>query len=138
MNCDSVTDLISLYYYGELTPDQEDQLDEHLHGCSDCSHQMEMQRTLAAALERRQVDVPPLLLEDCRADLMAAIAGGAPRMAIVKPSAKGPWALFLEAMASTFAGMGQMRQPVGALLLVVLGVLCIAVLFKDAKRTHLD
>ena len=39
--------------------------------------------------------------------------GGAPRQ--VKP-AKGPWALFLEAMSSTFLGFGRMRQPVGALL----------------------
>jgi hypothetical protein len=119
MNCDAVTNLIPLYYYGELTPDEEDQLDQHLHECSACGNEMERQRTLAAALDRRQLDVPPRLLEDCRTDLMAAIAGGAPRQ--VKPSAKGAWALFLEAMAATFAGFGRLRQPVGALALIALG-----------------
>jgi hypothetical protein len=79
---------------------------------------MERQRTLAAALDRRQTELPPALLDECRDDLMAAIVGGAPRQA--KP-AKGPWALFLEAMGATFAGFGRLRQPVGALLLILLG-----------------
>jgi hypothetical protein len=65
------------------------------------------------------VEIPPLLLEDCRADLMAAIAGGAPRQ--LKPPDKGPWGLFLDAMASTFAGFGRLGQPLGALALIALG-----------------
>jgi hypothetical protein len=93
-------------------------LDQHLHECSTCREEMERQRMLASALDRRQLDVPPLLLEDCRGDLMAAIAGGAPRQ--VKP-AKGPWALFLEAMGFTFAGFGRLRQPLGAMALIALG-----------------
>ena len=118
MNCDSVTKLIPLYFYGEVTPDEEDQVDQHLHECAACAAQLERQRTLAAALNRRQSETPPALLEECRDDLMAAIVGGAPRQ--VKP-AKGPWALFLEAMGATFASFGRMRQPVGALLLILLG-----------------
>ena len=118
MNCDSAAELIPLYYYGELAADDEDQLDQHLHGCSACREEAERQRSLAAALDRRQLDIPPLLLEECRGDLMAAIAGGAPRQ--VKP-AKGPWALFVDAMGATFAGFGRLRQPLGALALIALG-----------------
>jgi hypothetical protein len=81
---------------------------------------MEQQQSLAAALDRRKLDIPPLMLEDCRDDLMAAIAGGIPRQ--VKPE-KGPWALFLEAMAATFAGFGRLRQPVAAVALILLGYL---------------
>ena len=79
---------------------------------------MKQQRKLAAALDQRTAPVSPLLLEDCRADLMAAVAGGAPRLAALR---KGPWTLFLEAMASTFGGMGRLRQPLGATALVALG-----------------
>jgi hypothetical protein len=79
---------------------------------------MEQQRTLAAALDRHQVELMPVLLEECREDLIAAIAGGAPRQ--VRPS-KGPWALFLEALGATFSGAGRVWQPVAALLLFVLG-----------------
>jgi len=57
----------------------------------------------------------PLLLEDCRSDLMAAIQGGAPR---VESSVKGPWRLFLDAMAVSFSGLGKLRQPIGAVALV--------------------
>jgi hypothetical protein len=122
MNCDSVTKLIPLYFYGELTPEDEDQLDQHLHECAGCEQQMRQQKALGAALDQRQMAPDPLLLNECRDDLMAAIAGGAPRqVARVKPAAKGPWTLFLEAMTATFAGFGRLRQPVGALALVALG-----------------
>lgn len=119
MNCAAVSKLIPLYYYGELTPDEEDHLDQHLHECVICSTEMERQRTLAAALDQRRMAVPPLLLDECRDDLMAAIAGGAPR---VETRSKGPWTLFLEAMGATLTGFGRMRQPAGALLLVLVGV----------------
>jgi anti-sigma factor RsiW len=120
MNCDSVSKLIPLYFYGEVTPEEEDQVDQHVHECAACAAELEQQRGLAAALDRRQAVIPPVLLEECREDLMAAIAGGAPRQ--VKP-AKGPWILFLEAMGDTFAGLGRIRQPVGAVLLVLVGFL---------------
>jgi HEAT repeats/Putative zinc-finger len=118
MTCDSVSNLISLYYYGELMPEEEDRLETHLAGCAACARELEKQRKLAAALDQRTATVSPLLLDDCRADLMAAVAGGAPRIAGQR---KGPWALFLEAMASTFGGTGRWRQPLGATALVALG-----------------
>lgn len=118
MTCDSVSKLIPLYYYGELTPDEEERLDAHTHECAACAGAIERQRALAAALDKRDVPVPPLLLEDCRADLMAAILGGAPR---VERAAKGPWRLFLDALAASFSGLGRLRQPIGALALVAIG-----------------
>jgi hypothetical protein len=118
MTCDSVTKLIPLYYYGDLTPGEEDLFDQHLHECAACTAEMERQRVLAAALDRRRIEPPALLLEDCRADLMAAIAGGAP---VINQAAKGPWTLFLEALNISFAGFGKMRQPAGALALIAIG-----------------
>ena len=88
MTCDSVSKLIPLYFYGELTPDEEDRVEQHLDACAACSREMDRQRALAAAFDSRQAAVPPHLLESCRADLMAAIQGGAPRTA--RPAQKGP------------------------------------------------
>ncbi len=119
MTCDSVSKLIPLYYYGELTPDEEDRLEQHLDSCAACTRETDRQRALAAALDSRQSAVPLPLLENCRADLMAAIHGGAPRALPTRP--KGPWTLFLEAMGATFANLGRLRQPVGALALITLG-----------------
>jgi len=119
MTCDSVSRLMPLYFYGELMPEEEERLEEHLHACAGCTREWERQRALAAALDRRQAEVPPLLLEACRADLLAAIQGGAPRP-FHKP-AKGPWTLFLEALAATLSGFPRYRTPVGAVALVALG-----------------
>ena len=118
MTCDAVRKLIPLYYYGELNPEEEDQAEAHVHECTACAGEMERQRVLAAALDRRPAQIPPLLLEDCRADLMAAIQGGAP--ARERP-VKGPWALFLEAMGHTFGELGRLRQPLAAAALIALG-----------------
>jgi hypothetical protein len=111
MNCDGVVKLIPLYFYGELPPEEEERVEQHLHACAACTAEMERQRRLAAALDGMQADVPPLFLEDCRAALMAAIAE--PR--------KGPWASFLEAAAAALAGLRRFQQPVGAVALVALG-----------------
>ncbi len=119
MTCDSVSKLIPLYFYGELNPGEEDRVEEHLHQCADCTREMERQRKLAAELDRRQVETPMFLLEDCRADLRMAIQGGAPRLETKQ--AKGAWRLFLEAVGSTFSGFERYRQPVGALALLALG-----------------
>jgi hypothetical protein len=118
MTCDSVVTRIPLYFYGELMPEEEDRLEEHLHACAGCTREMERQRAMAAALDRRHVEVPPMLIEACRADLLAAIQGGAPRF---ENPAKGPWALFLEALASTLSGFHRYRTPVGAVALVAVG-----------------
>jgi hypothetical protein len=126
MTCDSILKLIPLYYYGELTPDEEERVEEHTHACPTCSRQVAQQRTVAAALDQRQMIAAPMLLEDCRSDLLAAIQGGAPR---VEPPSKGPWRLFLDAMATTLSGasgaslsgLARLRQPIGALALIAIG-----------------
>ncbi|HXA49865.1 MAG TPA: HEAT repeat domain-containing protein [Candidatus Acidoferrum sp.] len=122
MNCDSISNLIPLYYYGELTPEQEDAVEEHTHQCRACAHEVEQQRSLAAALDQRQMETPPLLLDDCRADLLATLHGGVTRAAMPPPSSsKGPWALFLDAMAQSLSGLGRLRQPIGAAAMLAIG-----------------
>lgn len=118
MSCDEILKNIPLYFYGELPPEEEDQMDLHFHECAACAREMEHQRTLAAAFDRRREVAPAMLLQDCREDLMAAIQGGAPRL---KSAEKGPWTLFLEAVSATFAGMTRFRQPVAALALLGIG-----------------
>jgi hypothetical protein len=127
MNCDPILKLLPLYYYGELTPDEEERVEEHTDGCPACTRELAQQRALAAALDRRNLAAAPALLEDCRSDLMAAIQGGAPRVA--RP-VKGPWRLFLDAMAASLGGMSspaplsgiaRLRQPIGALALIAIG-----------------
>jgi hypothetical protein len=118
MNCEETTRLLSLYYYGELAPEDEERVDEHIHTCRDCAREMEAQRVLAQALDRRRVEAPPDLLVACRADLEEAM-GGAPARAAVRPA--GAWRLFLAAVAQSWTGLAAWRQPVGAVALLALG-----------------
>jgi hypothetical protein len=120
MSCEGGAKRIPLYFDGELPPEEEERLEEHLDECAACGREMERQRLLAAALDRRLVETPPMLLEECRADLMAAIEGGA-SLGVSRPAARGPWTLFLEAMTAAFAGVNRFRRPVGAVALVALG-----------------
>jgi len=120
MTCDAVRKLIPLYYYGELTPDEEDQAEAHIHECTACARQMEAARTLAAALDRRRMEAPASLLADCRADLAAAVRGAAAEHGEAAPSQR-PWKLWLEAAGATLAGFTRWRQPLGAAALIAIG-----------------
>jgi len=117
MNCETVGKLIPLYFYGELDPQQEDQVDQHLGGCGACARELDRQRSLAAALDERTAAPPAPLLEDCRTGLMAAIQAS-PRPPRVHRS---PWASFLETLNGIFSSINRVPQPVGALALVALG-----------------
>jgi len=119
MTCESVLRAIPLYFYGELSPVEEDRVEEHLHTCAACSAEMERQRALASALDRNQVEVPVSLLDDCRADLMAAIQGGAPRA--LPGRGASPWKLFLDAMAHSLSGLGKFQQPAALAAALALG-----------------
>jgi hypothetical protein len=118
MNCDLVAKLIPLYFYGELPPEEEERVETHLHECAGCTRELDRLGSLAGALSRRQAEVPASLLEECRTDLRAAIEGGAPQL---KTPVKGPWTLFLEALAATLSGFARLRMPVGAMALVAIG-----------------
>ena len=120
MSCDEAAKLIPLYYYGELNPEEEDGLEEHLHQCPECARESGRQQDLAAAFDRQSLEPSSQLLAECRADLMATIARGAPAP---KPDPKNAWHLFWDAVAESLAGMGRLRQPVGAMALVAIGFL---------------
>ena len=120
MTCDSVLKAIPLYFYGELLPADEERVEQHVHECGPCARELERQRALAVMLDRRQMAAPPELLKECRADLMAAIQGGA-GAAMAQPPHASPWKLFLQALEHSLTGWSRYRQPVGALALLALG-----------------
>lgn len=117
MTCDAVSKLIDLYFYGELSAADEERVEEHLHQCAACAREMERQRSLAALLDGRRVEPSPLLLDDCRAGLMAALQ--APQVPPSRPAT--PWQLFFDAMAHSLSGLAWLRQPAAAVALLCIG-----------------
>jgi len=119
MNCETVVKLIPLYFYGELPPEEEDRVEQHLDGCAACGRQAELQRAVAAALDRREMAPSAALLAECRHDLMRAVyRDEAPA---VLPTHTTPWMHFRDGFAALFPPLLRWRTPLGAMALVALG-----------------
>ncbi len=119
MNCESVIKLISLYFYGELSPEEEDRLEQHLDGCAGCTREAELRRSVAAALDRREMHPSTALLAECRHDLMRAVyRNEAPVPQLSRPT---PWEHFRDGFAALFPPLVRWRMPLGAMALVALG-----------------
>ena len=123
MNCESVIKLIPLYFYGELSPEEEDRLEQHLDGCAGCRREADLQRSVAAAMDRREMHPSAALLAECRHDLMRAVyRNEAP---VAHPGAQAahatPWAHFRDGFAALFPPLFRWRMPLGAMALLALG-----------------
>jgi len=83
MSCDSVLKTIPLYFYGELTPAEEERVEQHLHECAACAREMERQRAMAAMLDRR--------LHTCSLPRLAGLPPEAPALATVAAFGLAKW-----------------------------------------------
>ena len=120
MTCDFVRKSIPLYFYGELTPEEEERVEAHFDRCAGCRRELERQRAMASALDRNEARIPSSLLEDCRAGLFAAIQSGAPRAAGMRAEPRKFW---MASLGEFVAELLRHWQPIGALALVALGFL---------------
>jgi hypothetical protein len=118
MNCESVQELSDLYLYGELAGQQEEDLEQHLHGCPACQTELDRQKSLHRGLDAVRMAAPPDLLAECRRDLFRV------RPAEKKPS---PW-MALFAFWRPLAGGA---QPIGALALIALGFFSARLVTRD-------
>jgi len=120
MNCESVTKLIPLYFYGELPPEEEDSLEQHLDACAACARVADLQRTISAAFDRRELAPSAALLAECRHDLMRAVYRG--ETPVLKPLAPKSHRLG-DGFAAWFPALGAWRMPIGATAMLTLGFL---------------
>jgi len=119
MNCDAVIKSIPFYFYGEVAPDAEDAIEEHLGVCPACRDEWERHKAFAATLDGHQVAPPAELLAACHHDLARAIYREESPAA--RRSASDPWGLFREAFSSLWRPGIRFRQPAGAVALIALG-----------------
>lgn len=109
MNCDAVRDLLPLYLYGEVPPEQEETIEQHVHECPACAAELSRCRAMHAAFDRTAAEMPDSLLVDCRRDL---------RLAIAKDSAPSASSV---GFAGIWTWLSGGWRPVGALALLALG-----------------
>ena len=68
-NCKNVQGQFALLLYGELSFDEEERVESHLDGCTECRAALVRQRALHEALDGVAVTPSPALLSRCREDL---------------------------------------------------------------------
>ena len=73
MTCENVQAELPFLLYGELSFDEEEQIEQHLTACSQCRQELESMRGLHTALDQAPDAVPAPLLMDCRRELRLRI-----------------------------------------------------------------
>jgi hypothetical protein len=106
MNCESATRNFSLFLYGELSIEEEQNIQDHLEACEACRKAFEAEKAIHQALDEREMLPPETLLARCRRDLGFRLETAAPRPA--------RW----RAWWSWWPGL---VRPAGAVALVALG-----------------
>lgn len=114
MNCQQVESELPLYHYGELLPELEERMEQHLAVCAGCTESLKRFRALARALSAIPVaQTNDELLSDCRAALTRAIRN--------EPSIRRQsWTQKLQALMGMGIGI---RIPAGAVALIAVGFL---------------
>ena len=110
--CDEIRKQLAMLLYGELSFDEEEQVETHLEGCSDCRSALERERALLAAFDQVAVDPSPTFLRQSREKLFEQLkAEPAPQ------PTKSWWDGFIE----TFTIPAGILRPAGAVALVAMG-----------------
>ena len=123
MTCESVKELADLYLYGELAGQEEDGIEQHLHGCAACRTALDRQRALHRSFDAMRMAPPPNLLAECRQDLFHAKRIRNPKSDIRN--------LFFDMWRPLALG----ARPIGALALVALGFFSSRLTLRDANLT---
>jgi hypothetical protein len=110
MTSSAVKKIADLYLYGELAGQEEDGMEQHLHGCAACRAELDRQRALHRNFDALQMAPPPNLLAECRHELFHA--NQIEERRIRNPKSE---------IRNLFFAVWRPLQPIGAVALIVLG-----------------
>jgi anti-sigma factor RsiW len=114
MKCEEAVRDLPLLAYGELSFDDEEQLERHLQECASCRAEYAGLTRLQREIDREEAHVPPAFLAECRRNLRLNVAELTQRRA-----SRGSWTRWLgRGWADPFA---QSLKPAGAVALVAIG-----------------
>lgn len=109
MSCEQTRELMPLYYYGELPPEQEENLEAHCAACDPCGREVERYRSFAGVLDEAELEPSLGLLSECREMLAQRVTEWE------RPAPKLNWWRTLLNLNLDF------RVPVGAVALIAVG-----------------
>lgn len=120
MSCEHITEELPLYFYGELSQEEEERVEQHLEHCSGCAVELERVRRFGRAMSFAEMPVTEGLLAECRIDLARAVR--TERAVRADPSQS----TFQRCITGVHEFMNMhvgFRVPAGALALVAVGFL---------------
>lgn len=115
MTCDAVVKSIPFYFYGELSPEVEESVEDHCAACPECQSEVEKYRMFSSALNESEMEPSMDLLVECR-QMLATKIRDAETVAAQTP--EGFWSRLL---ANAHLSHVSFRVPVGALALIAIG-----------------
>ncbi len=120
MTCESIVPRLSLYLYGELPGEEEEQLEAHLEGCAVCRKEFATRKAVLRAIDMDQPEIPETLLTECRMELRETIARAA---SLRNPPRTLPrnWGWLAETFGALGGWFGGFRVPVAASALIAVG-----------------
>jgi len=113
MNCDEAKKHLSLFLYGELSFQEEEDLEVHLEACQACGAELGRERSLQRAFDSVEVSLPPGMAAQCRRELMSELERVRRHQSF--------WQRLAERTGLRWRFVSPALQPVGALALLVLG-----------------
>ena len=114
MKCDEATKIFPLFLYGELSFEEEEQLEIHIDECGGCRDALAKQKAMFAALDRAEALPSQALLDSCRAELSR-------RLADVQPERVSVWDRLRQGFSIHFHFAPGIAQPLGALAMLAIG-----------------
>jgi len=114
MKCEDVRTSLALFLYGELSFEDEEQVEAHIDECDACRATLARERALFQSLDAAEVTPGQELLDKCRATLRE-------RLAHIQPDHASWWSKFREGFTIHFHFAPGLAQPVGAVAMLIVG-----------------
>ncbi len=114
MKCDDARKWLPLFLYGELSFEDEEQLEVHIDECDACRGALAREKLLFKSLDAAEMAPSAELLADCRAQLRQ-------RLEHVAPERAGFWDKIRQGFTINFHFAPGIMQPIGALAMLAIG-----------------
>jgi HEAT repeats/Putative zinc-finger len=125
MTCEETKKNLPLFLYGELSFDEEEQLESHMDECAACREALAEEKAMFAALDGAELLPAPGALEDSRVELRRQLALAGRTMPDGNIGARGAswWDRVREGFTINFHFAPGIAQVAGAAVMLVLGFL---------------
>ena len=114
MKCEDLRKSLPLFLYGELSFEDEEQLEVHIDECDACRDALAREKLLFKSLDAAEIVPSAELLADCRAQLRQLLEHAAPERASF-------WDKIRQGFTINFHFAPGIMQPLGALAMLVIG-----------------